>query len=273
MPRATRENNRSRELLDAAAERLESGVSRLYQRHLVNSLRDAYRRKFARMPSPLDIDLDELYTFRLFDDQVIAALRLWGRAALLDQIAGVIGTASASRVIRELTDSRQLDFGELASIVSDAGRQQTFNRELLETTIESMLQGVSVVDRDLSGAGTTVVTVTNDVTGESESVTLAEDAGNPGTFNGTLATTFGTTAGTDNDGTPNTQAGDTVTVDVEATHAVGIVEVGYSAGGGAFGAVSELVEPHATPVTRQYAFSVPLDTPTGTTISGTSDCW
>ena len=61
-------------MLDAAAERLEGGVSRLYQRHLVNSLRDAYRRKFARMPSPLDIDLKELRTFRLFDDQVTAPL-------------------------------------------------------------------------------------------------------------------------------------------------------------------------------------------------------
>ena len=61
-------------MLDAAAERLERGVSRLYQRHLVNSLRVAYRRKFARMSSPLDIDLDELRTFRLFDDQVTAPL-------------------------------------------------------------------------------------------------------------------------------------------------------------------------------------------------------
>jgi Na+/proline symporter/signal transduction histidine kinase/CheY-like chemotaxis protein len=65
------------------------------------------------------------------------------------ELAGVIGTASANRVIDELTHSRQLDFGELATLVSDASRQQTFNRELLETTIESMLQGVSVVDADL----------------------------------------------------------------------------------------------------------------------------
>ncbi|MGD8977466.1 MAG: hypothetical protein PVG91_07650, partial [Gammaproteobacteria bacterium] len=101
---------------------------------------------------------------------------------------------------------------------------------------------VSVVDRDLSGAGTTVVTVTNDVTGESESVTLAEDAGNPGTFNGTLATTFGTTAGTDNDGTLNTQAGDTVTVAYfDALTVTGgtatVIDVGF-VNGGADGTVS-----------------------------------
>lgn len=60
--------------LDSAARRLETGVSRLYQRHLVGSLRDSYRRKFARIESPLRIDLDRLDTFRLFDDQVTAAL-------------------------------------------------------------------------------------------------------------------------------------------------------------------------------------------------------
>jgi predicted alpha/beta-fold hydrolase len=60
--------------LDAAADRLEKGLSRLYQRHLVNSLKNAYRRKFARIESPLNVDLEKLDTFRLFDDQVTAAL-------------------------------------------------------------------------------------------------------------------------------------------------------------------------------------------------------
>ncbi len=60
--------------LDAAADRLERGLSRLYQRHLVNSLRDAYRLKFARIRSPLSVDVEQLDTFRLFDDQVTAAL-------------------------------------------------------------------------------------------------------------------------------------------------------------------------------------------------------
>lgn len=60
--------------LDAAARRLERGLSRLYQRHLVKSLRAAYRAKFAHLPSPLRVDLERLDTFRLFDDQVTAAL-------------------------------------------------------------------------------------------------------------------------------------------------------------------------------------------------------
>ena len=63
-----------------------------------------------------------------------------------------------------------------------------------------------------TGAGTVEVTVVNNVTGESELVTLTEDPANPGTFTGTLATTFGAGAGTDDDATMNTKNGDTVTV-------------------------------------------------------------
>lgn len=61
-------------LLDDCALRLEQGLSRLYQRHLVGSLRQAYRKKFSHMPSPLDVNVDELGTFRQFDDRVTAAL-------------------------------------------------------------------------------------------------------------------------------------------------------------------------------------------------------
>ena len=60
--------------LDQAAQRLERGLSRLYQRHLVGSLQDAYRRKFACIPSPLQVDVSRLDSFRLFDDRVTAAL-------------------------------------------------------------------------------------------------------------------------------------------------------------------------------------------------------
>ena len=54
------------------------------------------------------------------------------------------------------------------------------------------------------------MTVVNDASGETESVILTEDPGEPGTFAGSLATAFGTSAGVDNDGNLNTQAGDTL---------------------------------------------------------------
>ncbi|WP_425411106.1 Ig-like domain-containing protein [Hyphococcus sp.] len=75
---------------------------------------------------------------------------------------------------------------------------------------------IQVDDGDLnanSGVAETIsVPVANDATGETETVTLTETGPNTGIFAGTVATTFGTTAGADNDGTFNTQGGDTVTV-------------------------------------------------------------
>jgi hypothetical protein len=60
--------------LSEAADRMERGASRLYQWRLVESLRRSYRRKFARMPSPLAVDLRRLRTFRQFDEAVTAPL-------------------------------------------------------------------------------------------------------------------------------------------------------------------------------------------------------
>jgi hypothetical protein len=60
--------------LDDAARRMQHGVSRLYQRHLIASLQNSYRRKFSRIPSPLQVDVSRLHSFYLFDDQVTAAL-------------------------------------------------------------------------------------------------------------------------------------------------------------------------------------------------------
>lgn len=71
---------------------------------------------------------------------------------------------------------------------------------------------LSVADVDLAGTGTVVVSVVNTVTGETDSVTLTESTTTPGLFEGTVATVFGTTAGTNGDGTFNTQSGDTLTV-------------------------------------------------------------
>lgn len=60
--------------LQDGAQRMSRGLSRIYQRHLVRRLQGGYRRKFAGRPSPLDVDIDTLGTFWLFDDQVTAPL-------------------------------------------------------------------------------------------------------------------------------------------------------------------------------------------------------
>lgn len=57
-----------------AMTRLDRGFSRIYQRHLLTRLQGAYRRKFARIPSPLSVDVMRLKNFFEFDEQVTAPL-------------------------------------------------------------------------------------------------------------------------------------------------------------------------------------------------------
>ena len=60
--------------LHHAAERMAKGLSHSYEKHLVSRLQEKYRHKFSGMSSPLDIEIDQMKTFFLFDDQVTAPL-------------------------------------------------------------------------------------------------------------------------------------------------------------------------------------------------------
>ncbi|WP_405250311.1 beta strand repeat-containing protein [Dokdonia sp. Asnod3-C12] len=75
---------------------------------------------------------------------------------------------------------------------------------------------IVVTDNDLNEDPLTIetieVVIVNDVTGESETITLTETGIDTGVFTGAVDTEYGVTAGTDNDGIFNTQSGDTVTV-------------------------------------------------------------
>lgn len=61
--------------LDNSARKLEQGISRIYQRYLLNKLMRKMQDKFSDMATPLAItDISKLKTFRLFDNQVTAPL-------------------------------------------------------------------------------------------------------------------------------------------------------------------------------------------------------
>ncbi|UCB56110.1 MAG: hydrolase [Thiotrichales bacterium] len=57
-----------------AANRLGSGVSHMYERHLVGKLKHSYIEKFKSMDSPLDVEIGQLNNFWDFDDRVTAPL-------------------------------------------------------------------------------------------------------------------------------------------------------------------------------------------------------
>jgi hypothetical protein len=60
-------------LHDAAA-RLQLGVSKIYREHLLRSLRKTYIKKFTKIKSPIDVDVDQLKSFWDYDDKVTAPL-------------------------------------------------------------------------------------------------------------------------------------------------------------------------------------------------------
>lgn len=64
-------------------------------------------------------------------------------------LASIIGATSAHKILEQLEQSQQLAYSDLAGMVSGASKHNTFNRELLQTTVESLLQGVAVVDQNL----------------------------------------------------------------------------------------------------------------------------
>ncbi|MBK8454700.1 MAG: hydrolase [Thiofilum sp.] len=67
--------------LAACAQRLEQGFSKLYGRHLLNDLKNSYRRKFHNRPKPLAVNLEQITTLYQFDDQVTAPLNGFKDAA------------------------------------------------------------------------------------------------------------------------------------------------------------------------------------------------
>jgi uncharacterized repeat protein (TIGR01451 family) len=69
---------------------------------------------------------------------------------------------------------------------------------------------VTVDDADVKGDGLLFVSIANSRTGETEQLGLNETALNSGVFTATISTTFGTVAGTSNDGFFVCQAGDTL---------------------------------------------------------------
>jgi len=61
-------------LLSDSATRMNQGLSRYYQAHLMKSMKRSYREKFSRIPSPLSVNVDQLQSFREFDEQITAPL-------------------------------------------------------------------------------------------------------------------------------------------------------------------------------------------------------
>lgn len=65
------------------------------------------------------------------------------------ELSGVIGGASAKLVMNAAREEKQLPFEQVVEFVDEASQVLLFNRELLQSTLENVSQGISVVDKEL----------------------------------------------------------------------------------------------------------------------------
>ena len=64
-------------------------------------------------------------------------------------LAAIIGAVSAHRAIELLKSHQPLELKDFVSLVGGSSRQLQFSQTLLQTTLETIPQGISVVDKDL----------------------------------------------------------------------------------------------------------------------------
>ncbi|UHQ56468.1 hybrid sensor histidine kinase/response regulator [Microbulbifer sp. YPW16] len=64
-------------------------------------------------------------------------------------LAGVVGSATAHQVVELLRRNRPLKVEDIARLVDGASEKLRFSQELLQTTVETISQGISVVDAEL----------------------------------------------------------------------------------------------------------------------------
>ncbi|MCG8668792.1 MAG: PAS-domain containing protein [Pseudomonadales bacterium] len=66
------------------------------------------------------------------------------------KLSSIIGAVSAHRAIELLRKQKPLDMEDMASLMGGTSRQLQFSQSLLQTTLENIPQGISVVDEDLN---------------------------------------------------------------------------------------------------------------------------
>ncbi|XQW85111.1 PAS-domain containing protein [Thalassotalea piscium] len=65
------------------------------------------------------------------------------------QLSGVLGSASTRMVMKAVSTSQDMPLEDVVSIVDEASQMFRFNRELLQSGVENIEQGISIVDADM----------------------------------------------------------------------------------------------------------------------------
>lgn len=94
---------------------------------------------FKQFEQQYDVDLKQV---KQVDHQLVLAVQ--------NAIAGVIGTTSAEKVVADLLLGDDDYLEEVSSFVDETSSVLKFNRNLLQTTLQNITHGISVVDNDLN---------------------------------------------------------------------------------------------------------------------------
>ncbi|MBT3437099.1 MAG: response regulator [Oceanospirillaceae bacterium] len=65
-------------------------------------------------------------------------------------LSGIIGASSARVVVETSLNDKAVHLGDMVSIVGEAAKAVSFNRGLLQATIDNVSQGITVIDQDLN---------------------------------------------------------------------------------------------------------------------------
>ncbi|MDC9719370.1 MAG: hybrid sensor histidine kinase/response regulator [Gammaproteobacteria bacterium] len=65
-------------------------------------------------------------------------------------LSGIIGASSARVVVESSLNDKAVHLGDVVSIVGEAAKAVSFNRSLLQATIDNVSQGITVIDQDLN---------------------------------------------------------------------------------------------------------------------------
>ena len=65
-------------------------------------------------------------------------------------LSGIIGTSSARAVVESSLSQKDVHLSDVVSIVGEAAKAVSFNRGLLQATIDNVSQGITVIDKDLN---------------------------------------------------------------------------------------------------------------------------
>ena len=135
-------------------------VSLISQRSVGEKLQAEYFVNKSQNQFERHLSLDDLYSLlvRFIDKPAADALLTFAKSSGKSeknieytrlQLSGVLGSASTRMVMKAASTSQDMPLEDVVSIVDEANQMFRFNRELLQSGVENIEQGISVIDADM----------------------------------------------------------------------------------------------------------------------------